>query len=130
MGYLVDEGLVFCVVFVGDVMIDVCLQVCDFVFVNLCLVFGVEVGEEYVMVMIYCVDNIDDFKCLVYIFDVFGSLDCKVILLVYLCLCVCVEFDGFIVVCGNFIIIDLLVYFDMVNVVINVVGVIIDLGGL
>ena len=128
--HLTDEGLAERAVLVGDVMVDVCFQVRDAVKDRPVAIEGIEEGDQFILATIHRADNTDDPARLRTILETLAALPVKTILPVHPRLRAKAEEFGLDITAGNLVAVDPLAYPDMVNAVVNSVGVVTDSGGL
>ncbi len=130
LAHLTAEGLAERSVVVGDVMVDVCLQVRDSILANPRSVSGIEDDEKYVLATIHRADNTDDQERIEKVLNALAGLDCPVYLPVHPRLKARAKDFGIEIARGNLRTIEPLAYPDMVNAVMHAAGVVTDSGGL
>ncbi|MEL4358944.1 MULTISPECIES: non-hydrolyzing UDP-N-acetylglucosamine 2-epimerase [unclassified Luteococcus] len=128
--HLTDEGLGERAVLVGDVMVDVCFQVRDAVKDRPLAIEGINQGDEFILATIHRADNTDDPARLKTILETLAALPVKTILPVHPRLRAKAAEFGLDIEAGNLVAVDPLAYPDMVNAVVQSVGVVTDSGGL
>lgn len=130
LAHLTAEGLAERCVVVGDVMVDVCLQVRDSILANPRPVPGISSDQKYVLATIHRADNTDDQERIERVLNALAGLDCPVYLPVHPRLKSRAEDFGIEIARGNLRTIEPLAYPDMVNAVMHASGVVTDSGGL
>lgn len=129
MQHLADEGLAERSVKVGDVMVDVCLQVRDAVADKSLSMAGFE-DTDFVLATIHRADNTDDAARLAAIFDALARIPAPVVLPAHPRLKSKASEFGIELERPGVVTVDPLSYPDMVAAVLNSVGVVTDSGGL
>lgn len=130
MGHLTNEGLTDRAVLVGDVMVDVCLQVRDAVADRPLSLPGLAQGEPFVLATIHRADNTDDPDRLRSIISALAGLDHPSVLPVHPRLRAKATEFGIDLDHSGLVIVDPLSYPVMVNAVARALGVVTDSGGL
>ncbi|AIY16033.1 non-hydrolyzing UDP-N-acetylglucosamine 2-epimerase [Pimelobacter simplex] len=133
MGHLADENLADRAVLVGDVMVDVCLQVRDAVRSTgraPTLPHGVDAAAPYVVATLHRPDNTDDPARLHALLDALAGLSLPVVLLAHPRLVAKAREHGLELERGAIRVGPPLAYADMVATVLGGTGVLTDSGGL
>lgn len=130
MGHLADEGLAERAVKVGDVMVDVCLQVRDSVADKPLSLDGLDTDSEFVLATIHRADNTDDPARLAAILDALSALDAPVVLPAHPRLVAKADEAHLDLYRDGLVIVEPLAYPQMVAAVVHAVGVVTDSGGL
>lgn len=130
MGHLAAEGLAARSVLVGDVMVDVCLQVRDAVKHRPLAIPGLAAGQDFVLATIHRADNTDDPRRLGAILDALAAVEVPVVLAAHPRLRAKAAEAGLTLERDGLVIVEPLAYPDMVAAVVASKGVVTDSGGL
>lgn len=134
MGHLANENLAERSVLVGDVMVDVCLQVRDRVrsvpLADPMLPLSLDPSAPYVVATLHRPDNTDDRVRLDAILDALAALPVQVVLLAHPRLLAKADHHGLSLERGSIKVGRPLPYAAMVSAVIGSIGVVTDSGGL